>query len=212
MSAARNANHMRMQAALVQGLLAKPKFGLATSWDPDNHLVKVMLQPEEIETGWMPLEVTQAGAGWGVYAAPQIGDQAVIHFHEGDKEHGWCTGFLPNDVDKPPHVPAGEIHLIHKTGQFVKLLTDGSISLSTGSGGSIASVLMKPDGTIASTGAWTHTGTLHVTDDVTLDKALNVAGAVSFAGSSVTHGGINIGKTHVHAGVTAGSANTAVPH
>lgn len=203
MSAGRHANHMRMQAALLAGLVGKPKFGLVTSYDPDNHLVKVNVQPEGVETGWLPLQVAHAGNGFGIYAAPNIGDQAVVHFLEGDREVGWCSGFMPNDVDKPPSVPAGEIHLIHGQGQFVKLLADGSISAQAGAGDTAVSLLMKADGTIASKGSWTHTGTWHVTDEVTADKSVT-------ATVDVVGGGKHL-KTHVHSGVQAGGSNTGQP-
>lgn len=213
MTAGRHANQMRVQAAMLAGLVGRPKIGIVTSYDGSagSYLAKVSIQPEDYETGWLPIEVIQGGNGWGVYAAPHAGDQAVVHFLEGDKEVGWVTGFLPNDVDAAPAVPEGEIHLIHKQGQFAKLLTDGSISAQAGSGSSVATLQLKPDGTIASSGAWTHTGTLHVTDTVTLDKDLNVAGNAAFTGSSVTHGGVNIGKTHVHSGVQTGSGVSLGP-
>lgn len=37
------------------------------------------------------------------------------------------------------------------------------------------------------------------------------AGGVSFGGGSLTHDGTNVGKTHVHGGVTSGPANTSPP-
>lgn len=47
---------------------------------------------------------------------------------------------------------------------------------------------------------------------ITLDGNVTVTGDVTMNGSAVTHGGVNIGKTHVHGGVTTGSADSAVPH
>lgn len=135
-SAGRTANHMRLQAAMVAGLVGKPKVGLVTSYDGDvgAYLVKVTIQPEGYETGWLPIEALQGGNGWGIYAAPHIGDQAVIHFLEGDREVGWCSGFLPSDVDAPPAVPEGEIHLIHKDGAYLKFLTGGEVLLNAPEG------------------------------------------------------------------------------
>lgn len=197
MSGARHQNHMRMQAALAQGLVGKPKGGLVTDYDPDHYAVKVMLQPENIETGWLTIETAMAGNGYGIYAAPTNGDQAMVSFLEGDKEVGWCTGFLPNDVDQPPSVPAGQIWVLHKDGAFLKFLPDGVVALTAPGGFDVTA-----DTTI--------TGKLHVTDDVTLDSDLNVDGDTAFTGSNVIHGGKNIGKTHEHSGVTTGGGNTGV--
>jgi phage baseplate assembly protein V len=189
-AAARHANHMRMQAALAAGKVGKPKAGTVTDYDPAAYSVKVMLQPEGIETGWLPIVTAMAGNGFGVYFGPANGDQAVVSFLEGDREVGWCTGFLPSDVDAPPTVPAGEIHVIHKAGAFVKFLTDGTVSIEADAG-------------ILSKGPWTHTGTLHVTDEVTADKSVT-------ASVDVVGGGKHL-KTHVHSGVTAGAGNTGQP-
>lgn len=190
MSADRLANHMRLQAHLAAGAVGRPKHGLVSSYDPKAYAVKVKLQPEDIETGWLPIQVLHAGQAFGVYAAPNLGDLATVVFLEGDREVGWCLGFLPNDEDRPPSVPAGEIHVIHKTGAFAKFLTDGTIHLEAAAG-------------IHSKGPWTHEGTLHTTQDITCDTTVT-------ATTDVVGGGKHL-KTHVHTGVTAGGANTGQP-
>lgn len=190
MSMTRVANQMRLAAALARGDVGKPKQGLVSSYDPDRYAVKVRLQPEDIETGWLPIEVLQAGAAFGIYAAPAVGDLAIVLFLEANREVGWCAGFLPNDQDRPPKVLTGEIHAIHKSGAFLKFLTDGTVHLEATAG-------------ILSKGPWSHQGTLHVTDDVTVDKTLTAA-------TDVVGGGKHL-KTHVHSGVTAGAANTGQP-
>jgi len=190
MSAARHQNHMRMQAALAEGRLGKPKGGLVTDYDPDAFAVKVLLQPEQIETGWLPIATIMAGNGFGVFCGPVNGAQAMVSFLEGDKEVGWCTGFVASDIDVPPKVLAGEVFVVAKAGQFAKFLADGTISLQATAG-------------IVSKGPWTHTGTLHVTDEVTADKSVT-------ATVDVVGGGKHL-KTHVHSGVAAGGANTGQP-
>lgn len=172
MSAGRIANQMRMQALLAMGKLGSAKFGLVSSYNPQTYEVKVRLQPEDIETGWIPLTPLMAGSGFGVYAGPSQGDQGVVLFQEGDKEAGFCVGFLNSLQAAPPTVQSGEVHVLAKThGAGVTLLQDGSLNLSTGASGedgdTPATVTLKPDGTITSAGAWTHTGTFHATDDIT---------------------------------------------
>lgn len=146
-------------AKMAAAGFAHMRFGEVTSFDGSAgvYAVKVMLQPDEIETGWLPIKLLMAGSAYGAYFGPSIGDQAAVTFQEGDATAGICIGFLPSDDDPPPAVASGEIHLIAK--------------------GATASVIMKPDGTIASAGAWTHTGTLKVTDAVEFDAALDVKGA-----------------------------------
>jgi phage baseplate assembly protein gpV len=161
------------------------RLGLVSSYDgrAGAHLVKVRLQPEDIETGWLPIQIMLGGQGWGVYAGPAKDDQAVVIFADGDVNAGICAGFLPSDVDAAPAVASGEIHLR--------------------AAGDTASIIAKPDGSIASKGAWTHTGTMHVTDEATFDKSVT-------ATVDVVGGGKHL-KTHVHSGVQSGGSNTGQP-
>lgn len=138
-------NQMRLQAALIAGTVGKPRLGLVSSYDPDAYAVKVKLQPEDVETGWLPITTLMAGNGWGVYFGPSIGDQASVAFQEGDRETGWCTGFLPSDEDRPPRVESGEMHLVHSSGDYIKFTADG----------------------IQSKGTWIHDGPLLTTGDMT---------------------------------------------
>jgi phage baseplate assembly protein gpV len=174
MSAGSMFNHMRVQAALMAANIATTRLGLVSSYDPGNFLVKVRIQPNDIETGWLPIMVLQAGVGWGMYAAPAIGDQAVLAFTQGDVECGICLGFLPNDEDRPPTVPAGEAWLVHRAGHFVKLTATG----------------------IESSGAWTHTGDINVTGTVTATTDV-IGGSKHLA--THTHGGVQGGGSHTAA-------------
>lgn len=205
MSAGRHLNQMRMQALLAAGKLGAPKHGLVSSYDPAGYQVKVRLQPEDIETGWMPITTLLAGSGFGAYFGPSQNDQAVVLFQEDDREVGFCVGFLNSDADPAPAVQSGEIHLRAKAhGALVTLLQDGSINAETGSGGSRTSLVLKPDGTIASAGSWTHTGTMHITQDVTVDTKVT-------ATNDVIGGGKHL-ATHTHGGVQTGGGNTAGPN
>lgn len=174
MSAGRQTNQMRMQALLAMGALGKPKHGLVTSYDGSAgaNRVKVMLQPEGIETGWLPITTLMAGQGFGAYFGPSQGDQATVLFQEGDREVGFCIGFLGSDADPPPAVQSGEIHLIAKTGQFVKLLADGTIDAQADAN---TTLTLTPGGTITSKGTWNHTGTFTASGEGTFNGGHTVS-------------------------------------
>jgi phage baseplate assembly protein V len=191
---------MRLQAALAAGVVGKPKHGIVSSYDPNTYSVKVRLQPEDVETGWLPIETRMSGNGFGSYWGPTPGIVAAVAFLEGSKEVGWCTGFLPNDEDHPPAVPAGELWDIHSSGAFVKMLNDGSLHLQADAN---TFVSLAAGGAITSKGSWTHTGPLHTTQDITCDTTVT-------ATTDVVGGGKHL-KTHVHSGVQAGSSNTGAP-
>lgn len=190
MSGARIANQIRAQALLAAGVFARPRLGLVTSYDPDIYAVKVLIQPEGTETGWLPIVTQMTGQGWGIYAAPSHDDQAFVLFQEDDLDCGVCLGFVPSDVDRPPSVPPGEVHVIHKGGALLKFLNDGTVHIEAAAG-------------IKTKGSWEHDGTLHATHDITCDATVT-------ATTDVVGGGKHL-KTHVHGGVQAGGGNTGQP-
>jgi uncharacterized protein involved in type VI secretion and phage assembly len=130
--------------------------------------VKVNLQPEGVETGWLPYLSPWAGPGWGVMATPAQGNQVLVVFHDGNIEAGVAIGGSFSDVDQPPSVApdtaGGELYLVHGQGQQVALKNDGSISI-LGSDGQ--SIVMDASGNITSKGTWTHTGTFTATAEIT---------------------------------------------
>lgn len=119
--------------------------GLVSSYDPKAYAVKLRLQPSDVETGWLPIKALQAGADFGVYAAPNLGDQMVIEFENGDAQVGMVSGSLPSKQDRPPEVAAGEILIKHKSGAFLRFAADGDIEFKT-------------EGEIRSAGTWLHDG------------------------------------------------------
>ncbi len=184
------ANQMRMQALLAAGQLARPRLGLVTSYDPNTYAVKATIQPEGFETGWLPICVLMAGNGWGIYAAPANGDQCAISFQEGDREVGFVTGFVPNDQDRPPKVPSGEIWAVHKAGASLKFTSDGKVTLVAPAGFGVQ-------------GDTTFTGKVTVTDTFTANAAVNLSGAggakVARVGDTVSGGVITSGSNTVKA-------------
>lgn len=171
MSTARIGNQIHTRAAQAMLQNARTRLGTVSSYNPNTYEVKIKLQPEGIETGWLPINVLQAGAGWGVYCGPAIGDQALIAFPEGDIESGQCLGFVPNDSDPPPVVQSGEMHFIHHAGWFLKFLADG----------------------IHSMGPWTHTGDINVTGTVTATTDV-IGGGKSL--KTHTHSGVQSGGSN----------------
>lgn len=189
MTAAAEQNHMRLQALMAQGLFSPPRAGLVSSYDPDRYAVKVKLQPEETETGWLPIVTAMAGNGFGVYFGPEIDDQAVVAFLEGSVETGVCLGFLPSDIDRPPSVPSGEGLVRHKDGAFLRFLPGAVVDLEAAGGFNV-------------TANTKITGDLTVTGDVTDRTPGNTA-------SMKVHRDAYNG--HHHGGVQTGGGVTAVP-
>lgn len=122
---------MRQEAAAMMSEVQGTRLGEVTSYDPETYAVIVKLQPDENLTGWIPIKTLAVGNGWGLYFPPEIGDQAVVQFQEGDLESGICLGFLYNNEDKPLSCQSGEWWMVHKSGVKV-LFQDGKIQVRGG--------------------------------------------------------------------------------
>jgi len=165
---------IRREAGRVADRIQTGRLGVITSYDPDHYAVKVELQPEGTETGWLPLGTLWSGNGWGMFCAPNIGDQVEVELHEG----GGATGSghaglrLFSSAQPPVSVPAGGFLLQHVSGSLLQFKNDGSVSLVAAA---------KVTGQAS---AWELTGNMHLTGDLT------VSGQISDregAGGTVQH-------------------------
>lgn len=123
------------------------KIGLVQSYDPANHCVKVIHQPEGTMSGWLPVSTAAAGKSWGIWAPPDMGQQVVIAYHQGDPDSGIVVGMIHSDENppgdgnsslppsgggsapKPTKVAQGELLLVGKNGQQFRFCADGTVYL-----------------------------------------------------------------------------------
>ena len=155
---------MRHAAEQAASRYTHTRIGLRTSYDPVSHAIKAELMPQGVETGWMPINPLWQGNGWGFFAPPPAGAQCVIAFQEGHIDCPIYMGALPSDQDRPLPVPDGEAWWQHQSGAFVKMTNAGALMLGDGKG---ATITLPGDGTIASAGTWTHTGSFSATGEAT---------------------------------------------
>ena len=206
-------NEIRKQAQMATAGIAQVKTGLVTGYDATNYSVKVTIQPEGIETGWIPLLSPWVGNGWGMFCPPSVGDMVEVQFEQGGAEAAFACMRFYNDSDRPLAAPSGEFWLVHKLGASVKLTNDGKLLIN----GQAEIDLTAPTLNITITGnaalavsgnitssaaAWNHTGPLNVTGDI------GSSGTVT--GSTDVVGGGKSLKTHIHTGGTI-SGKTGTP-
>ncbi|MCF7536147.1 phage baseplate assembly protein V [Pseudomonas petrae] len=103
--------------------------GTISGYDPSSHCVKVTIQPEGYDTGWIQLSALGVGNGWGVLTGPQLGDEVSVAFDDGDPNLGKVTGRFFSDVNPPPAVPSGETWMLHESGSILRFNNDGTVSL-----------------------------------------------------------------------------------
>ena len=120
-------------------LVAQPRWGTIQSYDPDNHLVKVTLQPEnEQTTGWIPISSPWVGAGWGEVTPPNVGQQVKLIFENGDGGSPVAVGAFYSTKNPPPpcyssfsrtaaRPQAGERLFISKGGAMIRMCADGTL-------------------------------------------------------------------------------------
>ncbi len=116
--------------------------GVISAFDPVTQTAKVMLQPDNIETGWIQVKTPWTGNGWGMFCPPTIKQAVTVHFTNGDLDDPWIGLHAHNDVDKPLPVPSGEFWLVHNSGQCLKFTNNGSITLGGATGGAIGSIML----------------------------------------------------------------------
>jgi uncharacterized protein involved in type VI secretion and phage assembly len=122
-------NLMKAQAAGLDAMGGVLRCGTVSSFDPTRYAAKVLIQPENVLTGWLPVAALWAGSGWGVAAPLSPGMQVIVAALEGNAEQGIVIGALWSNVDAPVAAPVGELWLTHQTGSFLKLHNDGTVEI-----------------------------------------------------------------------------------
>lgn len=200
-------NQARIAAAQQSSSRAQTRTGIITSYDPSAYAVKVKIQPEDTEIGWLPLTSPYVGNGWGLAMGPSIGDAVTVHFTEGGFEAGQVGMRHYSDEDRPPTCPAGEVHLVHKSGSLIRMLSNGDVEIITSAGMHITAPTTTVTGNLTVTGQTNVQGGLtcsgggaHTADFQGVIKATQdvIANTVSL-------------HDHRHGGVQTGGGNTGAP-
>ncbi len=113
----------RREVERVLKLQLQPRMGNVVEWDPKTHRAKVELQPEGVTTNWIPVESPWIGNGWGLVAAPSVGDQVKVTFPEYGSNQGVIVGRVFDQRNPPPQVDLkeGEFLLVDKEGSWLAL-------------------------------------------------------------------------------------------
>jgi phage baseplate assembly protein gpV len=120
-------NLIKARAGGLDATTGTARFGLVSSFDPSAYAARVMIQPENVLSGWLPVTSAWVGAGWGMMAPLSPGDQVLLVAQEGDAEHGVIIGRVWSTADPPPVTPVGELWLQHKSGSVFQLRNDGTV-------------------------------------------------------------------------------------
>jgi phage baseplate assembly protein V len=122
-------NVIKSHAAILDRSAGQIKFGTVTSVNYNNATARVLIQPESVLSGWLPVVSQWVGNGWGLACPPKPGEQVIVAPQEGDVEQGIIIGRLFSAKHAPPAAPSGEFWLVHESGSFLKLCNDGTIRI-----------------------------------------------------------------------------------
>ena len=134
----RLANALKIHAARLDGQVPAARYGVVQSVSPKDCTVKVLLQPENVLTGWLPVLMAGLGNGWGVVVLPSVGQQVLVLAEYGEAGSGVVAGAAFSALTQPPQVAsapggtasyaqAGEPLLVGAGGAILRLCADGSI-------------------------------------------------------------------------------------
>lgn len=94
-----------LRPAIVTNLRSSSQEGaLAESTEAAEVKVKMPWLGDQIESGWLRVVTIGGGADRGFFVMPEVGDEVLVSFHDGDIRTGYVIGGLYNGTNKPPRV------------------------------------------------------------------------------------------------------------
>lgn len=84
------------------------------------------------ETDWIRVASTMAGNNAGAFFMPNVNDEALLAFEQGDTRFPFVVGFLWNGVDLPPAVDSRDRKLVSKNGHQIRFIDSTPDSGSKG--------------------------------------------------------------------------------
>lgn len=117
----------RVVAEFMAGF-SPTKYGKVSAYNPDNYTVKVILQPEGIETGFVPLAAVWVGNNMGAVFGPAIGDPVRLDFIDGNAQATVVGGRFFSVNARPPVVQSGQCAIVDGSGSYIRLNGDGTIT------------------------------------------------------------------------------------
>jgi phage baseplate assembly protein V len=123
-------NIIKSHASNLDQSAGQVKFAVVTSVNTANHTARVIIQPEGVLSGWLPILSLWVGNGWGMACPPTPGDQVLLVPQEGNVEQGIIVGRVFSVKQASPPAPSGEFWLMHQSGSFLKLSNDGTIRIN----------------------------------------------------------------------------------
>ena len=89
------------------------------------------------ESYWAPVASAMAGNGRGAFFMPEVDDEVLVAFLQGDVNHPYIIGFLWNGQQRPPSTSVHERMIYSRNGHAIRFLD------ATPSGGSQGALVIE---------------------------------------------------------------------
>jgi uncharacterized protein involved in type VI secretion and phage assembly len=111
--------------------------GLVTQVDVGKIKVNYPWLEENQESDWIRIATAMSGNNRGSCLMPEVQDEVLIGFDQGDTRTPYVIGFLWNGVDSPPSQDVRDRRLMSANGHCIRFLD------STPSGGSMGALVIE---------------------------------------------------------------------
>jgi phage baseplate assembly protein V len=177
------------------------RVGVVTQVDAANGLAKMKVGG--LNTDWLPWGVARAG-GTRTASAPTVGEQRLVFAPYGDTGQAVIGQALYQDDHPTPTASGQEDVTVYPDGTRISYSSaTNTLQIDVAAAGKV--VVNCKEATVNA-----ETSVTLTTPETNLSGNLTVGGNATFNGTSVTHGGKNIGKTHTHQGQASAPSGPVV--
>lgn len=167
-------NGIKAHVGAMINQIAQGRIGIVSAVDPARHMAKIILQPEGVMSGWLPV-----AAGWSMLELPAVGQQVLAVPQEGDADSMHVVGrvFAPAGGDVPYQAPTGFASPGVNTGNTATHIVPGKECLLRNAAGAV--IRLCADGSIYTRGTLNHDGALNVNGNVTVAGNILAVGDIT---------------------------------
>lgn len=170
--------------------------------------VKFPWMSNELETGWARVAMLGSGADRGAFFAPEVNDEVLVAFDQGDISSPYIVGSLWSGKNKPPTAPSGEAVMGGKVNQRIVRSRSGHvIVLDDTTGAEKITIQDKTGKNSIEIDSVTNAMTIKCAGDLTIDVTgkLILKSKQDFTAESTTKADLKVGSAELTLEV-AGSA------
>jgi uncharacterized protein involved in type VI secretion and phage assembly len=111
--------------------------GLVTQVQPGQVKVNYPWLDEQHESDWIRISTAMSGGGRGTFLMPELQDEVLLAFDQGDPRLPYVIGFMWNGEDSPPGQDVRDRRITSRNGHTIRFLD------ATPSGGSVGALVIE---------------------------------------------------------------------